>query len=271
MHICDLTKNETKSLIFFSIAFFRKPSLFHALRMYGYHKPSKVQAHILFELNNDANFVLVRACGSGKSTGVLLRCLNEVESSEKKCQYLIFCPTYDTAYQMYSLGDKLNTGMGCDGVSIGLISKDMSMTENMVSQIIIGTNTDLIEYHSKAANGFALREVFFDDGDIIVNKKDVIDFSTAIARTARIRVLSSWTVDRANFQKYVPYTILRQNNTDFSAVNHIIIVDRDRMTKVAYMQGATESIGNYGQCIIFCQVKMGNVVRYGHYFDVFFH
>lgn len=213
------------------------------------------------------NIFAVGQPGTGKTVGIIIAMLNNIIQSNHQTQSLMFCATFDAAFQIFEYASEFIYEAGMN-IELGLASKDVTHGPGVFHHALIGTPTELLEYIegvNSTVNIERIKEVYVDDGDIIITKRKMLDFLRKISSSARIIYVSSTFNMRARkmMDGFGPINVFSfaENETFAPNVKHYFIpyekeelkyfVMRKILTQMAHVQ---EDHGHRPQAMIFCKV-----------------
>lgn len=160
-----------------------------AIGKFGYTKPTLVQAFLLANHSND--IFLHGKSGWGKTRGLLMAALNNIDPYQFQTQCLVFCSTFDAAFQtVYYCKELINaTGLA---LTCTLVSKLLLENQSNTPpghdhvQILIGTPNELLEAAMSISDANAISEVYLDDADAYAGYKKMSTFFENLKKSTRL-------------------------------------------------------------------------------------
>lgn len=210
---------------------------------------------------------------------MIIAMLNNIKPNRNALQSIVFVATYDAAVQAYEIATDFIRKSGLI-LSVGLISKTKSHYDFSGCHAIIGTSAEIIAtLNEEKPHMDSMKELFFDDGDLILTQSKLVQFLSKIldsTRSCRLISLSS-SIKRQfadGFRKYGPVIDIRfpVNQTINKNVDHVFIETEDMSVKLSVIAEVLFNIRNNieMQAIIFCQDKL-QAMEISDHFNVSLH
>jgi ATP-dependent RNA helicase DeaD len=125
------------------------PALLRAIQELGYEKPSPIQAETLPILLGEAtDFIGLAATGTGKTAAFSIPLLERIDTSLRRVQALVLCPTRELALQVAGQINLLGKYKGVRSVAVygGSSYNDQIAGLRSGAQIVVGTPGRVIDH-----------------------------------------------------------------------------------------------------------------------------
>lgn len=158
-----------------------------------YNTPSIDQENLL--TNRGRDIFLQGKSGTGKTSGVLIAALNNIVVNNSQPQCLIFCASFDSAFETHNLCTNLIDLTGLN-IRCSLVSKNVIEGENIeqqhAAQILIGTPHEMIAALREGAEAH-ITEVYLDDADVYATMDKMSALLAKLPLSIRLVCLSRST------------------------------------------------------------------------------
>lgn len=226
---------------------------------------SKPQLQIL----SSADALVQSHSGTGKTCGIILSALNKIDETRNQPQAIIFCATFDTAYQTFAKirsliemsGSKIKTCLQTKLCNHGFQNVDPAH-----AHILIGTPNELVEkLKSDAIKIGDVSQVFMDDADAYASWQKLKDFYGSLRRSARLvftmRAINQSSIEQIQkwCSKKMQSVMLPKEKLFNKNIRNYAIKYTDPSAKLDLLRLICEEFKNkcvLGQMVIFCNVSV---------------
>ncbi len=165
------------------------PSILQAIEELGYTEPSPIQAETLPKLlGQKTDFIGLAATGTGKTAAFGIPLLEQIDTTVKKTQALIMCPTRELAMQVSKQINLLGKHLGVKSIVIyggaGYNEQLQGLRSNPT--VIVGTPGRLIDHLERGTMKLDnLKVLVLDEADEMISMGFKDDLETIMSATPR--------------------------------------------------------------------------------------
>lgn len=139
-----------------------------------------------------SNTIVHGSFGMGKTTAAVIKFMNAVKIDHKYLQCLFICINYESAYQAYSLGQKISNG----SMNLQLVKRD-DANYPIGAQVIFGSAHDIVaKFESWSTDVSSIDLICFDDAErTMALEKTTNCILNKLKKTAKVVLITSRTIN----------------------------------------------------------------------------
>ena len=188
-------------------AFNLSQKMVDALKELGYISPSKIQEIVIPKILRNENVIAQSETGSGKTHAFLVPVFDSINTKSNDLDTIIFAPTRELAYQIFTFAKELNKYYQDVRVSLLTSGKDKKLDYKKADtnpHIIIGTPgriKDVINSHSIKVN--IVKRIILDEGDMLIEYGFFDDIENVIDQCNDPQIVLFSATIKENIKQYL--------------------------------------------------------------------
>ena len=240
-------------------------NLLRGIYSYGFENPSKIQMEAIPLIIEGKDIIAQAQSGTGKTGSFTIRCLQKLDITLKRTQFLIIAPTHELVHQIYDVINELSKYLDITsmvvigGTRVNECIHDLSKDP----QIIIGTPGRLLDMiNKKHLYTDNIKTLVFDEADEILSygfKENIYQIIKYIPKTTQICLFSATMPEEIlelsnNFLNNPKKILIKNEELTLEGITQFYVNVIKYNWKYDVLKDIYDTI-NISQCIIYINSK----------------